>query len=353
MAFNSKYVLVKNIPLNYQQTTIETTLRSFLESRQEIFGILKTIKISRNEIEECHRAYITYHDTNIHGEIVRYLHNMYILGSYIDARNIFMRFRPNILFNPNDDVLYSEENKRIPARKVFTDLEGEYWDVFEREINDSLNNNSIGSQITSLSNIVPHGINIRSDEITNPVNENVGELNSRINNLQLTSNNPISRLNSNSMYRSLGSQYNNSSQINRIFSIPHSSNLTLNKNVAEIYADAMRSVDAGRSVVNTRANFKCIRCKINFGQSQISYEAHVQQCLADEKLSLSVKIREAKCMLCFKLFEQTSTENVRFLPCGHFIHTDCYIALIENRIKTCPLCRVAIPAKWKGKIYLN
>ena len=352
MSFKSKYILVKNIPLSYQESTVETTLRSFLESRQEIFGNLKTIKISRNEIEECHRAYITYYDTNTHGEIVRYLHNMYILGAYIDARNIFMRFRPHILFNPNEDILYCEENRRIPGRMVFTDFEGEYWDVFEQEPTDSQNNHSTRSQLISVSNMVLPSINIQSNEIANTEDENMDQLNSRINNLQLTDNNPSSRLNASSMHRSF-SQHDYSSQINSIFSVPTSSNLTLNTNVAEIYADAMRSVNAGRSVVNTRANFKCIRCKIDFGQSQISYEAHVPKCLVDEKLSLSVQIREAKCMLCLKVFEQTSTENFRFLPCGHFLHTDCFVALIENRIKTCPLCRVAIPANWKGMIYLN
>ncbi|WP_257253016.1 MULTISPECIES: RING finger domain-containing protein, partial [unclassified Endozoicomonas] len=31
------------------------------------------------------------------------------------------------------------------------------------------------------------------------------------------------------------------------------------------------------------------------------------------------------------------------LPCSHKVHRDCAIAMIENGIRTCPMCRQPLP----------
>jgi len=103
-------------------------------------------------------------------------------------------------------------------------------------------------------------------------------------------------------------------------------------------------------------SFKCKRCFKIFGSSQNEFESHVEQCKLNENTSMSYCIREAKCTIYqFKLL-QTSTKNVRFLPCGHVLHKECLdkmLAINYKNIKECPNCKQKIPDDWTGEIYLD
>ena len=312
MSFTSKYILVKKIPLNYQEITVESTLRSFLQRRAENVNATMIIKIIRNE--DSQTAFIICNNKNLHAENARYLNNLYILGAYIEAKNILFRYKEHVQLHANlngqlnADLIFDGENAQIQGKRVFSDADGEYYDV-------------------------------------------LNQLSSRMNNLQLTVNSSVSNLNTNSMPRSLSHQ-SNLNETNRLMSIPTSSNLTLNNNVADIYANAMRVAGTSRQGENMM-HFKCLRCKVDFGKSQTSYEVHVDECKAKEALSLSLKIRQATCLICLNEFLQASSEQMKFLPCGHVLHTECYKALVQSRRRSCPFCRKPIPNEWNGSIYLN
>ena len=87
MSFTSKYILVKKIPLNYQEITVESTLRSFLQRRAENVNATMIIKIIRNG--DSQTAFIICNNKNLHAENARYLNNLDILGAYIEAKNKF------------------------------------------------------------------------------------------------------------------------------------------------------------------------------------------------------------------------------------------------------------------------
>ena len=72
-----------------------------------------------------------------------------------------------------------------------------------------------------------------------------------------------------------------------------------------------------------------------------------------EASSFSLKIRQAKCIICLNEFLQASPEQLRFLPCGHVLHEDCFKALVQNRTTSCPFCRKHFPSEWNGSFFLN
>jgi hypothetical protein len=276
MSFTSKYILVKKIPLNIQEITVENTLRSLLPRRAINVDPTIIIKIIRNE--DSQTAFIIYHDKNLHAEIARYLNKKNIFGAYIEVKNIFFRYKENVQLNAHVDLIFDGETTQIQGNRVFSDAEGEYWDVNVRQQTNEIRNN-VCSTINN-NHVMQHSVGNVNEPIANRImqgqteTDNVNQLSSRLNNLQLTVNSSSSSINTNTMPRSY-SQQNNLNEANRIMSVPTSSNLTLNNNVAQIYANAMRMAGTSRQMENM-IYFKCSRCKVDFGKSQLSYEAHVQ-----------------------------------------------------------------------------
>lgn len=346
MSFCSTYILVTNISLNYQEATVDTTLRYFLERRGSIRAennqSLYMLKICRNETEEFYRAYIVYNDKTIHGDIVTYLNNMYIMGAYIQVRNIFFRYKITIDSNTNMDVIYNAQNQRITGKHVFSDDLGEYYDVLiDEQITSRLTDFTHGENI---SNNNYFSNNIRHDALSQ--NEILLSVNNNIQSTLSTLNDEIEQITNQTLINLDSSLNNFDFNKSRLESSQQARCLSFNSNVNEIYTDAMRAISYA-------SFFKCQRCNEEFGTNQFSFEEHMEQCKFNEISSFSFQIRNAKCMICLNEFRQLQTEKIRFLPCGHLLHVECFEAIFQNSIKSCPYCRISIPQQWKGNIFLN
>ena len=64
----------------------------------------------------------------MHAENARYLNNLYILGAYIEAKNILFRYKEHVQLHANlngqlnADLIFDGENAQIQGKRVFSDI---------------------------------------------------------------------------------------------------------------------------------------------------------------------------------------------------------------------------------------
>ncbi len=99
--------------------------------------------------------------------------------------------------------------------------------------------------------------------------------------------------------------------------------------------------------------YRCTRCLEYFGDNQVAFKSHKDQCKKDEKLSMAFCVRQTKCIICLNKFLQTSTSDIKFFPCGHILHKECFKRILRinsGTIIKCPNCQEEISEGWDGEM---
>ena len=301
------FILVRNISPTLNATSAKNMLTQLFAEQREIFGVPNNIIIGlpvnhfnfENDLSNSLRAYVTYEDSNVHGRVAQFFNNSISFGRSLQMNHIFI-----------DNISSPIFRARFIGRDYF-DIEGDGGYERTMEVNGyecmvfshlnycinlttSINDQNITSETIDEENEI---------EETNTLNENASNL--------------------------------PSTQETDYYSLPSS---------------------IANEIIQTNGNsFKCYRCLKSFGNNQTEFETHIEQCKINENSAMSFCVRQAKCTICQNNFLQSSTGNVRFLPCGHILHKECLAKLFEINYPNfeCPNCRAEIPLGWTGKIILD
>jgi len=306
------FILNRNISPTFDETSARNMLTELFAEQQENFGapdsILIGLPVDRYDFEDADlpnslRAYVTYIDTNILGQVAQYFNNRISFGRRLIMNNI-------LIDNPNSPLFRA----RFAGREYFR-IEGNGGYLDTQEIN--------GYQ-----RIVFSHLNYVID-LSTPIDEESYTTDAVHNNM-------IGGNDNNNM---IGGNDNNipSTQETDYFSIPNNDN-EINESQGNDYV------------------FRCNRCLEFYGNNQAIFDSHIEQCKNDERTSMAFCIRQANCTICQYKFLQTSTANMRFLPCGHLLHRDCYERMLEMNHEVnaeCPNCKARIPYGWIGQIQFN
>ena len=295
------FILVRNISPTFDETSARNMLTELFAEQQENFGtptsILIGLPVDRYDFEDADlpnslRAYVTYEDTNILGQVAQYFNHRISFGRRLIMNNI-------LIDNPNSPLFRA----RFAGREYFR-IEGNGGYLDTQEIN--------GYQrivFSHLNYVIDLSTPLdQESNTTETIRDNL--IGDDLNNLQTT-------------------------QETDYFTQPNN--------------------ETNDSQENEHI-FRCTRCLEFYGNDQVIFESHIEQCKRDESTSMAFCIRQANCTICQYKFSQTSTSNMRFLPCGHLLHRLCFERLLENNNNVnaeCPNCKARIPEGWIGRIQFN
>ncbi len=291
------FVLVRNISPTLDETSAINMLSELFAEQRQIFGVPNGILIGEpsdsylfdDDIPNSLRAYVTFDDNNILGQVAHFFNNRVSFGRSLKMVNV-------LIDNPNSPIFRA----RFIGRDNFH-IEGDGGYINTQEIQ------GYDRMVFSHLNYVIHLIL------------------------------PITEESNTSQEESSQENLNEASALNQ-------------PNLPTTQGTDNTLTPRNANQTNDTA-FRCNRCLEYY--NQVQFENHIEQCKLDETTSMAFCVRQAICTICQFKFLQTSTSQLRYLPCGHILHRDCFVRLLrfnnEDHVK-CPNCKARVPEGWNGRI---